>query len=48
MKLAFNGKERSRRGWESVFAEADKRFRIESIVQPEGAIDSVIEVVWDA
>ncbi|KAK5624951.1 hypothetical protein RRF57_000667 [Xylaria bambusicola] len=47
MKIAFNGKERSRRGWENVFAEADKRFRIQSIVQPKGAIDSVIEVVFD-
>ncbi|KAI0520832.1 S-adenosyl-L-methionine-dependent methyltransferase [Xylaria bambusicola] len=47
MKLGFNGKERSRRGWEDIFAEADKRFRIQSIVQPKGAIDSVIEVVFD-
>ncbi|KAI1420943.1 S-adenosyl-L-methionine-dependent methyltransferase [Xylaria sp. FL1777] len=48
MKIGFNGKERSRRGWESIFAEADKRFRIVSIVQPEGAVDAVIEVVFDA
>ena len=48
MKVGFNGKERSRRGWEAVFAEADKRFRIQSIVQPKGAVDAVIEVVFDA
>ncbi|KAI0813815.1 S-adenosyl-L-methionine-dependent methyltransferase [Xylaria sp. FL0064] len=48
MKIGFNGKERSRRGWESILAEADKRFRIESIVQPEGAVDAVIEIVFDA
>jgi hypothetical protein len=48
MKVGFNGKERSKQGWESVFAEADKRFRIESIVQPEGANDAVIEVVYGA
>ncbi|KAI1170345.1 S-adenosyl-L-methionine-dependent methyltransferase [Nemania sp. FL0916] len=48
MKIGFNGKERSRRGWESVLAEADPRFRIESIVRPEGATDAVIEVAFDA
>ncbi|KAI0415484.1 S-adenosyl-L-methionine-dependent methyltransferase [Xylaria grammica] len=48
MKVGFNGKERSRHGWESILAEADKRFRIESIVQPEGAVDAVIEIVFDA
>ncbi|TGJ78244.1 hypothetical protein E0Z10_g10524 [Xylaria hypoxylon] len=46
MKISFNGKERSKRNWESIFAEADKRFRIESIVQPEGAVDAIIEVVF--
>jgi hypothetical protein len=48
MKVGFNGKERSRRTWETVFAEADKRFRIQSIVQPKGASDAVIEVVFGA
>ncbi|KAI1357803.1 S-adenosyl-L-methionine-dependent methyltransferase [Xylaria arbuscula] len=48
MKVGFNGKERSRRGWEDVFAAADKRYRIQSIVQPKGAVDAVIEVVFDA
>ncbi|KAI0017503.1 S-adenosyl-L-methionine-dependent methyltransferase [Xylariomycetidae sp. FL0641] len=47
MKLGFNGKERSRRGWEAVFAEADPRFRIENIKQPKGAHDAVIQVVFD-
>ncbi|KAI8947734.1 S-adenosyl-L-methionine-dependent methyltransferase [Xylaria longipes] len=46
MKVGFNGKERSRRGWEAVLAEADSRFRIESIVQPEGANNAVIEIVF--
>ncbi|KAI1150661.1 S-adenosyl-L-methionine-dependent methyltransferase [Nemania diffusa] len=48
MKVGFNGKERSRRGWESVLVEADARFRIASIVQPEGATDSIIEIVFGA
>ncbi|KAI0003509.1 S-adenosyl-L-methionine-dependent methyltransferase [Xylariaceae sp. FL0662B] len=46
MKQGFNAKERSRRGWEKLFREADKRFRIESIVQPKGATDAVIGVVF--
>ncbi|KAI1265698.1 S-adenosyl-L-methionine-dependent methyltransferase [Xylariaceae sp. FL1019] len=48
MKIAYNGKERSRRGWTDVFERADKRFRIASIVQPKGAQDAVIEVVFEA
>ncbi|KAI0165595.1 S-adenosyl-L-methionine-dependent methyltransferase [Xylariaceae sp. FL1272] len=48
MKIAYNGKERSRRGWTDVFERADKRFRINSIVQPEGAQDAVVEVVFEA
>ncbi|KAI1746945.1 S-adenosyl-L-methionine-dependent methyltransferase [Xylaria castorea] len=48
MKVGFNGKERSRRGWEAVLAEADPRFRIENIVKPEGATDAVIEIVFGA
>ncbi|KAI0459503.1 S-adenosyl-L-methionine-dependent methyltransferase [Xylaria acuta] len=48
MKVGFNGKERSRRGWEAVLAEADPRFRIESIVQPEGANNAIIEIVFGA
>lgn len=46
MKVGFNGKERTRGGWEAVLSEADKRYRIESIVKPEGATDAVIEIVF--
>ncbi|KAI1498673.1 S-adenosyl-L-methionine-dependent methyltransferase [Biscogniauxia marginata] len=48
MKAGFNGKERSKRDWESLFAQVDKRFHIASIVQPQGANDAVIEVAFDA
>ncbi|KAI0437378.1 S-adenosyl-L-methionine-dependent methyltransferase [Xylaria telfairii] len=48
MKVGFNGKERSRRGWEVVLAEADPRFRIENVVEPEGATDAVIEISFGA
>ncbi|KAJ2980636.1 hypothetical protein NUW58_g6895 [Xylaria curta] len=46
MKVGFNGKERSKGGWENVLTEADHRFRIENIVQPEGATDAVIEILF--
>ncbi|KAI5921551.1 S-adenosyl-L-methionine-dependent methyltransferase [Camillea tinctor] len=48
MKAGFNGKERSRQDWESLFAQVDKRFRIVNITQPDGAHDAVIEVAFDA
>ncbi|KAI1469283.1 S-adenosyl-L-methionine-dependent methyltransferase [Daldinia caldariorum] len=47
MKSGFNGKERSKRNWESVLAASDERLRIVSIAKPEGAHDSVIEIVFD-
>ncbi|KAI1384763.1 S-adenosyl-L-methionine-dependent methyltransferase [Hypoxylon trugodes] len=48
MKSGFNGKERSRKGWENLLALADERLRIVSVTKPEGAHDSVIEIVFDA
>lgn len=48
MKVGFNGKERSRAGWEHILAEADPRLRIASITEPKGATDAVIEIVFDA
>ncbi|KAI1080337.1 S-adenosyl-L-methionine-dependent methyltransferase [Whalleya microplaca] len=46
MKQGFNSKERTRRGWVEVFKAADKRFNVETIVQPEGALDAIIGVVF--
>ncbi|KAI1638099.1 S-adenosyl-L-methionine-dependent methyltransferase [Biscogniauxia mediterranea] len=48
MKAGFNGKERSKRDWESLLAQVDKRFRIVNITQPDGAQDAIIEVAFDA
>ncbi|KAI0100915.1 S-adenosyl-L-methionine-dependent methyltransferase [Nemania sp. FL0031] len=48
MKVGFNGKERSRRGWEDVLAEADGRYRIANIIEPKGATDAIIEIAFDA
>ncbi|KAI5863290.1 S-adenosyl-L-methionine-dependent methyltransferase [Durotheca rogersii] len=47
MKIGFNGKERSERGWETLVAAADPRFRIANIINPEGAHDSLIEIAFD-
>ncbi|KAI0902010.1 S-adenosyl-L-methionine-dependent methyltransferase [Annulohypoxylon nitens] len=48
MMAGFNGKERSKGGWEALLAAADERLRIVNITRPEGAHDAVIEVVFDA
>lgn len=48
MKMGFNGKERSRRDWTNLFASVDPRFQVVNITRPDGAHDSVIEVVFGA
>ncbi|KAI1767039.1 S-adenosyl-L-methionine-dependent methyltransferase [Hypoxylon sp. FL1150] len=48
MKCGFNGKERSKRGWETLLALADDRLRLANVIRPAGAHDSVIEIVFDA
>ncbi|KAI1144307.1 S-adenosyl-L-methionine-dependent methyltransferase [Hypoxylon sp. FL0543] len=48
MMAGFNGKERSKSGWETMLAMADERLRIANIVRPAGAHDSIIEIVFDA
>lgn len=48
MKIGFNGKERSKRDWTSLLASVDPRFQLKNVTRPEGAHDSVIEVVFDA
>ncbi|KAI1376873.1 S-adenosyl-L-methionine-dependent methyltransferase [Hypoxylon crocopeplum] len=48
MKTGFNGKERSEGGWKALLAAADERLHIVNITRPDGAHDSVIEIVFDA
>ncbi|KAF3059436.1 6-hydroxytryprostatin B O-methyltransferase [Daldinia childiae] len=48
MKSGFNGKERSKRNWETLLAASDERLRIVNITKPYGVHDSVIEIVFDA
>lgn len=48
MKIGFNGKERSKRDWTSLLASVDPRFQLGSITMPDGAHDSVIEMVFGA
>jgi hypothetical protein len=46
MKQQFNAKERSADDWTSLFEKADKRFKLNRIVNPPGSILAVIEFVW--
>ncbi|MBH1945566.1 hypothetical protein I5L01_15195 [Erythrobacter sp. YJ-T3-07] len=48
MKMAFNGKDRSRQDWMNLFKEADQRFHVVSIETPPRSALAIIEVVWDA
>ncbi|OTB17791.1 hypothetical protein K445DRAFT_364828 [Daldinia sp. EC12] len=48
MKSGFNGKERSKRNWETLLAASDERLQIVNITKPHGAHDSIIEIVFDA
>lgn len=47
MKMAFNGKDRSRRDWLNLFQEADKGFKIVSIETPPQSALAIIEAVWN-
>ncbi|KAI1413649.1 S-adenosyl-L-methionine-dependent methyltransferase [Hypoxylon sp. FL1857] len=48
MMAGFNGKERSKSGWETLLAMADERLRLANVIRPAGAHDSIIEIVFDA
>ncbi|KAK8040179.1 hypothetical protein PG993_008590 [Apiospora rasikravindrae] len=46
VKMSMNARERTREEWYHLFAEADPRFHIQSIISPPLAVHSIIEVVW--
>lgn len=48
MLAQFNSRERTAKGWESLFLSADPRFRLRQIKQPPGSLMSVIEAGWEA
>jgi 6-hydroxytryprostatin B O-methyltransferase len=43
----FNARERAMEDWEKLLSKVDPRLRIKSVIQPEGSIMSVLEVVLD-
>jgi hypothetical protein len=45
MMLSFNGIERDLKGWESLFAQVDKKLKLKSVVTPSGSSQSVMELV---
>lgn len=47
MKACFNAKERTVEDWTGLLKEADRRFVIRSVVQPEGSQLQIIDVQWD-
>lgn len=48
MKIGFNAKERSQQDWTDLFAMADPKLKIKSIVKPAGSHNSIIEVEFGA
>lgn len=47
MASVFNARERSEGEWRSLLMDADPRFSLKGVVQPEGSALAFIEVVWD-
>lgn len=47
MASVFNARERTADEWRALLADADPRFRMKGVVQPEGSALAIIEVVWD-
>jgi hypothetical protein len=47
MLTLLNAQERTKEDYETLFEEADKRFKLVSITREEGGIMSVVEAVWE-
>ena len=48
MKQQFNSKERDVHEWETLFRLADRRFKLNRIVNPPGSFLAVLEFEWQA
>ncbi|KAL6716938.1 hypothetical protein ACLMJK_004850 [Lecanora helva] len=48
MASCYNGVERTKADWHQLIKNADKRFELENISQPEDSTMSVIEIRWSA
>jgi len=46
MLSLFNGRERDADDWQLLFDNADSRFRLAGITQPEGSSLAMIELIW--
>ena len=46
MAACFNGQERDQEGIRKLLHDADPRFMIEGFRQPQGSVQSLVEVVW--
>ncbi|KAK6067448.1 O-methyltransferase [Seiridium cupressi] len=46
VKMGVNAKERTQEDWTKLLADADRGFKLASIVTPAHCVHSIIEVVW--
>ncbi|EQK98076.1 hypothetical protein G6O67_007694 [Ophiocordyceps sinensis] len=47
MAAVFNGRERSVAEWKALLAEADPRFVLKTVTEPEGSAMAIFEVIFD-
>lgn len=47
MAAAFNSRERSLSEWKDLLAEADPRFVVKRVIEPEGSALGIIEAFWE-
>ena len=45
MMLVYNAVERDLEGWKALYAKADERLKLKSVVTPSGSAQSVMELV---
>ena len=47
MATLFNARERYLDEWKGLLAAADDRFHLQRVIQPEGSLLVILEIVWD-
>ncbi|KAI0015530.1 O-methyltransferase-domain-containing protein [Xylariomycetidae sp. FL0641] len=48
MMSLFNSQDRTVNEWETLFSQADRRFKLESVTQPQGSALAILDVRWNA
>ncbi|KAI1358363.1 O-methyltransferase-domain-containing protein [Xylaria arbuscula] len=48
MTALFNARDRTAKDWKALFAEADSRFVLESVIQPTGSALAMMDLRWNA